>query len=587
MEDLTKGVAQLVTGSSPPNDDASDGSKQHKSREEVTAAILEEVNTLADFIHRFGKSPYQSPVLAFAQDEGLSSLFETYTACEANVLADKAARYYVGQGLLHLEEEKSVTVALWGPGDAEYMATFLGLTKLGYTLFLMSPRLSIPTAAALLDKTACNLVLHSETLASNTNEIQRFRQICALPLVTRSQLHQCARLATSTETTIYNPSYWTQSSKVGFIWHSSGSTGVPKVFNMDQKSILARLRSAAKNPYFGKRVFITSSLYNSAGSTFMLKALADSESVYYYNDHLPYTPEGLTEVLVESQPQAIIIVPYALGQLALTRAGIEALKACSSVNVFGAVCPTQLGDDLVEQGVNLNTGYAMSEASILMTSAFRDKSTDKAWDYLAAYPFTKAHIWMKPVGPSLFECIILEGLANCPTSNSNDPPGSFHTKDCFVQHSKMSDRYKLIGRLDDMINMSFSETFAALPFENQVTQHPLIEEAVVFGDGRPKLGLLVSGNDKAKAFTSEELLAQVWPKIQETNAENQSWARISKDFVIVLPDGTKWPRTDKQNVIRPQVYQQFESLINQKYDNLDESANIGTRDESKGRATIL
>jgi hypothetical protein len=46
--------------------------------------------------------------------------------------------------------------------------------------------------------------------------------------------------------------------------------------------------------------------------------------------------------------------------------------------------------------------------------------------------------------------------------------------------------------------MSFSESFVALPFEDHIRVHPLVDEAVVFGNGRPKLGLLVFGSEAAK-----------------------------------------------------------------------------------------
>ena len=122
---------------------------------------------------------------------------------------------------------------------------------------------------------------------------------------------------------------------------------------------MARMRSTANGVYGGRRIFITSSVYNSAGSTCALAALASSEMTYFYNDALPYTAEGLTQVMVQARPHTIIIIPYALEQLANTSAGVETLKTCDSVSVFGAVCPTQLGDSLVEQGVKLNSGYAM------------------------------------------------------------------------------------------------------------------------------------------------------------------------------------------------------------------------------------
>lgn len=63
--------------------------------------------------------------------------------------------------------------------------------------------------------------------------------------------------------------------------------------------------------------------------------------------------------MVEAQLHNLFIVPSALGQLASSSAGLEALKSCHSVNSFGAVCPTELGNRLADEGVKLNSGYTM------------------------------------------------------------------------------------------------------------------------------------------------------------------------------------------------------------------------------------
>lgn len=63
--------------------------------------------------------------------------------------------------------------------------------------------------------------------------------------------------------------------------------------------------------------------------------------------------------MVQAKPHNLSIVLCALGQLASSSAGLEALKSCHSVNSFGAVCPAELGNKLVEEGVKLNSGYFM------------------------------------------------------------------------------------------------------------------------------------------------------------------------------------------------------------------------------------
>jgi hypothetical protein len=83
------------------------------------------------------------------------------------------------------------------------------------------------------------------------------------------------------------------------------------------------------------------------------------------------------------------------------------------------------------------------------------------------------------------------------------PPGSFHTGDVFVPHEALPNRWKLIGLFDDMINMSTSESFVALPLDDHIRSHPLFEEAVVLGNRRSKFGLLVFASEAAKGLMAE------------------------------------------------------------------------------------
>ena len=207
-----------------------------------------------------------------------------------------------------------------------------------------------------------------------------------------------------------------------------------------------------------------------------------------------------------------------------------------------------------------------------MTSALRNHVEDKAWNYLSPYEFVKDHVWMKPLGGDLYECVILQGLPNCRLTNSNDPPGSFYTSDVFTKHPTLPNRWKLIGRQDDMINMGVPEMFPALPFEDHMKQHPFIDEAVVFGNGRPELGFMVFCSERAKDKSTTEVVTDIWPLVEQMNAKGSERTRIAMDMIIVMPFGEAWPRTDKQNVIRPQVYRQYEELINEMYQKQDKSA---------------
>ena len=83
------------------------------------------------------------------------------------------------------------------------------------------------------------------------------------------------------------------------------------------------------------------------------------KTVFLMNPHLPSTCEGLTSAIREAQPGTLCAVPYALKLLAEQESGIDALKRIDQVVFTGSQCPDDLGDQLVEKGVNLASFMGM------------------------------------------------------------------------------------------------------------------------------------------------------------------------------------------------------------------------------------
>jgi hypothetical protein len=113
-----------------------------------------------------------------------------------------------------------------------------------------------------------------------------------------------------------------------------------------------------------------------------------------------------------------------------------------------------------------------TETGQLMTS-FRDTG-DSGWNYMRPFPVTKPFIRMVPQGAKTFECVVLDGLPSKTTSNSDDPPNSYHTRDTFTPHSTMPDAWRYLGRLDDRITLVNGEKVLPIPYEHTIRQHDLV-----------------------------------------------------------------------------------------------------------------
>lgn len=168
---------------------------------------------------------------------------------------------------------------------------------------------------------------------------------------------------------------------------------------------------------------------------------------------------------------------------------------------------------------------------------------------------------MKPVDDNMYELVVLEGLKSKVSSNSNNPPDSFHTRDLFTKHPTLSDAWKSIGRLDDRVTLSSGEKVLPLPMEGTIRQHHLVREAMMFGIGMEIPGLLLFRSEKAAGLTDEDFIAQVWPTVEVANRAAEAFSQIGRDMIVPVADNVEYPRTDKGTAIRSRVYTVFEKEI--------------------------
>lgn len=173
---------------------------------------------------------------------------------------------------------------------------------------------------------------------------------------------------------------------------------------------------------------------------------------------------------------------------------------------------------------------------------------------------------MDEVSPGLFECVGLEGLkAKCAT-NSDNPPNSFRTRDLFMPHPTRKGLWKYVCRLDDRCTLINGEKVLPIPIEGRIRQDEHVKEACVFGERRSLPGVLVIKADSASDIPDGEYIDLVWPSVEAANTKAETFSRIPKELVVVLPADTNYPTTDKGTFIRIPMYRQFETKINAAYD---------------------
>ncbi|MBE3042643.1 hypothetical protein IMZ48_08715 [Candidatus Bathyarchaeota archaeon] len=173
---------------------------------------------------------------------------------------------------------------------------------------------------------------------------------------------------------------------------------------------------------------------------------------------------------------------------------------------------------------------------------------------------------MDPLGDDQFEAVYLRGHPALMVSNSDSPaPGSWRSKDVFSPHPTVKDAWKFVTRIDDRVTLLNGEKVLPLPIEGRLREDPLIREAVVVGVDRPVPGLLVFGAQEQQQMSESQYIDAIWPSVMDANSSAESFSRITRDMISVLPADVDYPKTDKGSIIRAQVYKMFERQIEDMY----------------------
>lgn len=494
------------------------------------------------------------PIAAFPRSAEPDS-YEAHTAAQLDQYATRAAHHYREVFGNRTRSSGERVVALLALSDLDYLVAQFALGRLGFTVLLLSTRLSPEAICNLLEKTDCSDIVYSAAYQAKVDGVSALRPLRSALLFGDYRSGPAFEIRLDLD-----PELETNTSCN--ILHSSGSTGFPKPIRNIHKSFIY---NASNN--FGLRGFITLPLYHNHGMSSFYRALYAGKVLYFYNPHLPLSARQLTAVFKHLGPELEIFygVPYALKLLA-TAEGVELLKKFKMVMFGGSACPDDLGDMLVDAGVNLVAHYGATEVGQLMTS-FREPG-DKEWNWLRPTPALLPYLRWEQHGDA-YEVVIADGWKSKVTSNQ--PDGSYATRDLFIVHPSKADRFKYVGRLDDWLVLTNGEKINPVQFEHTVQSHEHVAEAVVFGAGQVAPGLIIVPAKGYDSLSEDDYLRLVQPALDAANAQAESYAKIDREHIRVLTADAAddCPKTDKGTVIRSAFYKKFEALIQSVYEDAE------------------
>ena len=499
-------------------------------------------------------------ILGYPNGKGVDYVEYTYNQLDKYATAG-AAHLASSLPLRTTSDAPESVVAVLGPSSLDYFVTVLALSRLGFTVLFLSTRISEAAYISLLTATKCtNICIDLGFRKTISNVQSQVKGLNVIDVLTKDIFQ-----ASSTDVIPIqqNLNLSKESSKISWIIHSSGSTGLPKPIYQTHG---AALRNYENN--MNMEGFITLPLFHAHGLSSVLRGFTSYKKIFMYNASIPLTSQNLLEIGRNYSFEIFYGVPYALKLLSERAEGIEMLAKMKVVMFGGSACPDSLGDLLVEHHINLISHYGTTETGQLMTS-FRPVG-DKAWNYVRVHEKLQPFARFEERGGGLYELCILDGWPSKVATNRED--GSYATKDAFVPHPTIKHAWKYACRFDDTIVLVNGEKAIPIAIEMAVKHNSLVQDAVVFGSGRSRLGMMIVRSQAEPELNDEQVIDSLWKTIEKENNNAAAYEQIAKDTIKVLPAGTPYPQTDKGTLIRQAFYKQFETEISDLYETLETSA---------------
>jgi acyl-CoA synthetase (AMP-forming)/AMP-acid ligase II len=278
--------------------------------------------------------------------------FVDYTLQQLDVFAWRVAKSYEERIPVRLSSsEKPRVVALLGPSNFEYLVTMLALSKLGHTVLLLSTRIPQPAIESLMSATGAETLIVEARHLEIAERVRDATSIELIEIASRAVFE--FPVHTYADTNIgQHLDEEIEKNYIAFIIHSSGSTGLPKPIYQTNKSCMANY---AMN--MDMKALITLPLFHNHGICNMFRAIHSRRPIHLYNADLPLTQDFLVQIFRTYSFEIFYGVPYALKLLFESEEGIKLLRELKVVMYGGSACPDELGNTLVDNGVNLIGHY--------------------------------------------------------------------------------------------------------------------------------------------------------------------------------------------------------------------------------------
>jgi thioester reductase-like protein len=367
------------------------------------------------------------------------------------------------------------------------------------------------------------------------------------------------------------------------ILHSSGSTGAPKPIAhnhatyavADHDRILPKVPGRI-NQNWALWDFPQQETFFSPFPPFHLGGFSSHIvlPIWYQNATLVLSPPSrpttghlVSEIMDQFKLKAIFCPPIVAEQLVQEPDGLEKCKNLKFLLYAGGPLSQSTGDTL-SKITDVCQFYGSTETGPVQTLVPRRED----WASLEWNPIQE--VVMEPYEDEIYEMTMPRNpnLEKVRSLTANFPDEEvWHTKDLFKRDPNNPALWKFHGRVDDIVVLSNGEKFNPVPSEVLISGHPLVNAAMIIGQGRPQPCLILEPRDPQQ--TLEDTIGAVWPSIENANSQAPGQGRVTRDMIILASPSRPFNRSPKGTVIRSSTTRLYQGEIDALY-NRDISRNL-------------
>lgn len=425
--------------------------------------------------------------------------------------------HQLGHALSRLGVQAGQTVAVMDWDSHRYLECFFGVPMLGAVLQTVNIRLSPEQIAYTLNHAAADVVLVNQefmdVLQQIRHELSTVKQFVLLSddgLTPPSDFAgEYESLLTACPTHYDFPEFDENTRATTF--YTTGTTGLPKGVYFSHRQLvlhtLAVSSALAMSPKQGSfhrddvYMPITPMFHVHAWGLPYVATLAGVKQVYPGR----YQPEALLKLIEKEKVTFSHCVPTILHMLLLTPYSKNVDLSRWKVIIGGSALTTALAKTALDKGIDVFTGYGMSETCPLLTLAQLDPAVPDCPDHHVttrtrtgrALPLVNLEIvdpYMLPVvrdGVATGEVVartpwLTQGYLHNPEASEQLWDGGWlHTQD--VGNINPEGYLQVTDRLKDVIKTG-GEWISSLELEDLISRHPAVNEAAVIGVPDEKWG---------------------------------------------------------------------------------------------------